>query len=555
MQIRAFLAAISTALLLALPGQSANARETLTIGVSQYPESFHTGIRSALAARYINGFGRRPIVVYNADWVLECLACEELPSLQNGLAKLTTLEDGSEAIAITFTIKGDKYWGDGTPVTVDDFIASWKIATHPASKYVSLDIIRRIVDIEKINDKTMVVTKNYVDYVYPLIDELKILPAHIELPIFEADPENYDRNTAFVTDPTNPGLWNGPYRMVDNTIGAQVVFERNEHWKGPSPAFDRIIIKTIEATLSLESALISGQVDMISGETGVRVDQGLSIRRRFPDRFQTIFQPTIAEVHLEPNLDTPQLADKRVRQALMYAINRQAMVDQVFGGEVAIADTFMPPFDPMFYDGGRKYRYDPERAEQLLDEAGWTREGDGVRRNADGVPLQFDFTTTAGIRVRELMQQVIQQGWREIGVETNTRNVLARVMFGDLLQKRQWSGVMLFTWIKSPERVPIYGMTTWMIPTEENNWSGQNMPGYSNPRVDELIPAMEKELDREKRKEMFKELQTIFAEDLPRLPLHWDANPFILPPWLEGVRPTGHQYPTSYWVEEWRVAE
>ena len=555
MQIRAFLAAISTALLLALPGQTATARETLTIGVAQYPESFHRGVNSSLAATYINGFGRKPMVVFNADWELECLICEVLPTIENGLAELVTLEDGTEGIAITYKILDDLYWGDGTPVTVDDYIASWKIATHPTSKYVTLEIVRRIIDVTKIDDKTMVVTLNYIDYLYPAAGSILLLPAHIEEPIFEADPENYDVNTAFVTDPTNPGLWHGPYRMVDNTIGAQVVFERNEHWKGQAPAFDRIIIRTIESTLSLESALIAGQIDMISGETGVRVDQGLTIRRRFPDRFQTIFQPTIAEVHLEPNLDTPQLADKRVRQAMMYATNRQAVVDQIFGGEVAIAHSFMPPFDPMYYDGVRKYPYDPERAEQLLDEAGWTREGDGVRRNADGVPLQFDFTTTAGIRVRELMQQIIQQGWREVGIETNTRNVLGRVMFGDMLQKRQWQGAMLFTWIKAPEAVPIYNMTTWMIPTEENNWSGQNMPGYSNPRVDELVPAMEKELDREKRKVMFKELQEIFAEDLPRLPLHWDANPFILPRWLEGVRPTGHQFPTSYWVEEWRVAE
>ena len=92
------------------------------------------------------------------------------------------------------------------------------------------------------------------------------------------------------------------------------------------------------------------------------------------------------------------------------------------------------------------------------------------------------------------------------------------------------------------------------ITTAANNWSGQNYTAYSNPEVDKLIDAIETELDREKRRVLWARLQKIYAEDLPVIPLFFRADPFIVPKWLSGLRPTGHQDPTTYWVENWRVA-
>ena len=86
-----------------------------------------------------------------------------------------------------------------------------------------------------------------------------------------------------------------------------------------------------------------------------------------------------------------------------------------------------------------------------------------------------------------------------------------------------------------------------------NNWSGQNYTGYSNPEVDKLLDAIEVELDKEKRRVLWAKLQKIYAEDLPVIPLFFRADPFIVPHWLTGIVPTGHQDPTTYWVEDWGV--
>ena len=180
---------------------------------------------------------------------------------------------------------------------------------------------------------------------------------------------------------------------------------------------------------------------------------------------------------------------------------------------------------------------------------------DGLRRNAAGEPLRIELMTTAGNRTRELIQQVAQGQWRQLGIETVIRNEPARVFFGETTTKRRFTGLALFAWISSPENVPRTTLHSQEIPSEANGWSGQNFTGYRNPRMDELLDAIEVELDREKRAGLWHELQRIYAEELPALPLFFRADAHIWPKWLQGVAPTGHMAPVTLWVEQWRVGE
>jgi peptide/nickel transport system substrate-binding protein len=93
------------------------------------------------------------------------------------------------------------------------------------------------------------------------------------------------------------------------------------------------------------------------------------------------------------------------------------------------------------------------------------------------------------------------------------------------------------------------------IPSADNAWSGQNYPGFQNERMDELIDEIEITLDRDAREQLWHELQRLYAEELPALPLYFRADAHIWPRWLEGVTPTGHLGATSLTVEHWRVAE
>lgn len=91
------------------------------------------------------------------------------------------------------------------------------------------------------------------------------------------------------------------------------------------------------------------------------------------------------------------------------------------------------------------------------------------------------------------------------------------------------------------------------IPTEANGWSGQNYTGFASAEMDQLLDAIERELDREKRRAMWQRIQEIYAEELPVLPLYFRADTHIWPLWLDGVTPTGHLNASPLWVEQWRA--
>jgi peptide/nickel transport system substrate-binding protein len=109
----------------AAQGQQAG-RDTLTVGITQYPSTLHPNIESMAAKSYVLGFARRPVTAYDADWRLTCLLCEELPSLENGLAVRETTPDGRPGIRVTWRLREGLRWGDGQPVTSADILFAWE---------------------------------------------------------------------------------------------------------------------------------------------------------------------------------------------------------------------------------------------------------------------------------------------------------------------------------------------------------------------------------------------------------------------------------------------
>ena len=460
-----------------------------------------------------------------------------------------------EGIALTFKIQPEATWGDGTPVTSADAVFTWNVGLHPQSGIGSQELYRRILDIDVIDDKTFVMHIDRISYSYNAVNDFRLLPAHIEGPIFEAAPAEYRNRTAYDADTTNPGLWFGPYRIVETTTGAQVVLERNPTWWGEAPAFERIVVRVIENTAALEANLLSGSIDMIAGELGLTLDQALAFEKRHGDDYELIYQQGLLYEHIDLNLDNPILQDKRVRHALIHGIDRQAVSERLFDGRQAVADTSVSPLDWVYSENAPTYPYDPDKAKALLDEAGWSDLRNGIRHNAAGEPLTLEIMTTAGNRVRELVQQVLQSQWRSIGIDMRVRNQPARVFFGQTVNERLFTGLAMFAWASSPENVPRSTLHSDEIPNAENGWAGQNYTGFRNAEMDALIDAIEVELDRDKRKAMWARLQEIYAEELPVIPLYWRANPFILPRWLTGVRPTGQMAQSTLWIEEWQVVQ
>jgi peptide/nickel transport system substrate-binding protein len=507
-----------------------------------------------LAKSFVLGLTERPFTAYDANWELVCMLCTELPTLENGLAVIEDLPDGKKGVAATYTIQQGATWGDGTPVTTKDVLFTYEVGKNPDGGISNAELYRRILSIDVKDDKTFTMHFDRVEFSYNAINDFRLIPEHIERAAF-AMPAEYRNRTAFDAEPTNPGLYFGPYRIVAVEPGAEIVLAKNPTWWGKSPPFERIVLRAIENTAALEANLLSGAVDYVAGELGLTIDQAIAFETRHGDVYDVLYKPVLFYEHVDMNLDNAILADKRVRQALLYALDRETLVQQLFAGRQTVAASFMSPLDWVHSETTPRYAYDPEKAAALFDEAGWTLGSDGMRRNAAGEALSLELMTTAGDRTRELVEQVLQSQWKNAGIDIRIRNEPARVFFGQTVSERRHTGLALFAWLSGPEHVPYTTLHSTQIPTAENGWAGQNYPGYRNPEMDALIDAIEIELDRGKRQAMWHRVQEIYATDLPALPLYFRSQAFIFPKWLKGVTPTGHMGLSTLWVEDWRVEE
>jgi peptide/nickel transport system substrate-binding protein len=552
--MRRLLAVLFLTLTLGLPASARADRDELVIGITQFPATFNPDIESMAAKSYILDMAQRPFTAYDAKWQLICMLCTELPTLGNGKAVIEKQKDGSDGIALTYTIQPGATWGDGTPVTTDDVLFTYEVGRHPESGVSNAELYRRITAIDRVDAKTFVMHVDRVTFDYNAINDFRLLPAHLERSVFEADPAAYRARTRFDTDTTNPGLYFGPYRITEVSTGAFVVLQPNPTWWGDKPFFRRIVVKVIENTAALEANLLAGGIDMIPGELGLTINQALAFEKRHGRDYQIAYKPGLVYEHIDLNLDNPILADRQVRRALMMGLDRQALCQQLFEGRQAVADTSVNPLDWVYSQDVPRYHKDLAAARALLDQAGWSDLRGGIRHNAQGRPLTLELMTTAGDRTRELVEQVLQSQWRRLGIDIRIRNEPARVFFGDTVAKRKFSAMAMFAWISAPENVPRSTLDSAEIPTAANGWAGQNYTGFKNAEMDKLIDAIERELDRDKRKAMWHRLQEIYAEELPALPLYFRSEPHIWPLWLQGVVPTGHMDASTLWVEHWRAA-
>ncbi|HYM71756.1 MAG TPA: peptide ABC transporter substrate-binding protein [Stellaceae bacterium] len=539
------------AIMLAPPPLLAATRDQLTIGISQFPATLNPNIDAMAAKSYVLGFTLRHFTVFDADWKIVCLLCTELPSFTNGRAVATELPDGKKGIDLTYTIRADAKWADGVPVTTDDVKFTYEVGRNPKSAISNAELYRRIVAVDIKDDKTFTLHFDKLTYDFAAIDDFVLLPAHLERAAF-AEPAQYRVRTLYAADPTNPGLYNGPYRITEIVSGSHVVLEPNPYWAGPKPPFRRITIRTIENTAAMEANLLSGTIDMVAGEMGLPIDEALAFDKRHGGDFDIVYKPGLSFEHVDANLDVPTLSDRRVRQALLLGLDREAISRSLFGGRQAVADSFVEPLDAGFTSDVPHYPYDPAKAQKLLDDAGWTAQPGGVRRNAEGKTLSLELMTTAGNRSRELVEQVLQSQWKKIGVDIRVKNEPARVLFGETVPHRRFE-LAMYAWSSAPENAPRSIFHSDEIPSAANSYAGQNATGYRSPEMDRIIDALEIELDAAKRKVLWAEAQRLYATDLPSLPLYFRSDAFILPKWLTGLRPTGNQYPSSIWVTDWGV--
>lgn len=540
---------LSTLLALGAFASPVQAKDELVVAMTQMPGTWNPIISSMLAKSLIANMTARPVTAYDADWKLVCLVCTELPTIENGKARVVDLVDGKKGMEIDVELR-DMRWGDGTPVSAKDVAFTLEVGKHPLSGVASSEGYKRIIKLDMKDDRRFTMTIDRVTFDYNSIG-LQLLPAHIEKPIFDANPAEYRNRTAYDTQSTNPGLAFGPYRLTEIVPGSRVVLEPNPTWTGQKPSFKRITVRIIENTAALEANLLSGSVDYVLGELGLSLDQAIAFEKRHKDKYNVVYKPALIWEHIDVNLDNKLLADRRVRQAILLAIDRKAISEKLFEGKQPIAHGGISELDPMFSPAARQYGYDAAAARKLLDDAGFSTIRNNVRHNAAGEKLSIELGTTAGNRVRELVAQVIQSQLRQVGIEVRLKAETPRIFF-EAMGKRTYSGLGMYAWVQRPEGVPRSSLHSKEIPSADNGWSGQNYPGYANPEMDKALDAAERELDVVKRRALFAEIQKLAADDLPSLPLFFRVDPFVIPKPLKGVTPTGTLNSSTLWVEQWR---
>lgn len=539
-----------------LPTQShaQNLKKDLTIGVSQFPATFHPAIDSMLAKSYVLGAVRRPITVYDENWELICMLCTELPTPDNGRVIYEQNDKGEDIVKATFTLLDEAKWGDGKPMTSQDVYFTWQVGKHPLSGFSNNQLFAKdITDIEIIDDKNFTIFFSKATCGYNQLNDFTILPAHLEKEIFEKDPATYKDHTLYNKDTTNAGLYMGPYTIADVKRGQFVTLKKNPNWWGKQAYFETIKIRSIENTASLTASLLSGDIDYIAGELGLSIDQAFILEKRLEGKnFNVSYVPGLIYEHAEFNLDTPILKDKKVRQALTYGTNRQALIDVLYKNKQEMAHSFVHPMDVYYDDTITRYPFDAEKAATLLDEAGWVLKQDGFRYHKDtNEKLKIVLQTTAGNKSREIVEQVIQSDWNRLGVETVIKNEPPRIFFGQSLRERSFPGMAMFAFLSAPENVPRTTLHSTMIPNAENGYAGQNFTGFNNAKMDEDIDKLETVCETGVRRELWNSLQKVYAEELPSIPLFFKSDAYFTPQWLHGIKPTGHQYGTTLWIENW----
>ncbi len=545
----------------AISSSSKLSNNELKIGISQEFENFNPLIASMAATSYMLRMVARTLTVIDADgkWVPQL--AKQIPTLENGGAKIVD-KGGKKKLVAVWEILEKASWGDGKPVICDDFAFALKVASSPT---VSIGEKETYTQVEKIEADPKDAKKCTFTYEKARWDFYQIanffpLPKHLEEAVFKKNgtqKEGYEKNSLYSKEPTNPGLFNGPYLVSELQLGDHVTFTQNPKFYGEPAKIKKIIVKLIPNTGTLEANLRSGTIDLISS-LGLALDQALAFDKKIKEEklgYSVLFQPSAVYEHIDLNLDNPALKDVRVRKALHYAINKEDLVNALFEGKQQPAIHSVTPKDPWYTDDPTKvviYKYSKREADRLLDEAGWKMGSDGIRAK-DGKKLSFTLMTTAGNKTRELVQVYLQNQWKQVGIEVNSKNEPARVFFGETTKKRGFDSMSLFAWVSSPESSPKSTFTSKNIPTAKNGWSGQNYMGWKNSKVDTLLENLDTEFKPEKRIEMMHEVLKYYTEEVPVLPLYYRSDVAVIPNQMKGYKLTGHQFPETDDVEKWTL--
>ncbi|WP_413577816.1 peptide ABC transporter substrate-binding protein [Bdellovibrio sp. HCB290] len=536
---------------------AASPKDELRIAVNAEFDTIHPIVNTMAAGGLVQDAIMRPLVMITPNGKPQAVLIKEIPTIENKKAQLITDKTGTHLKADLEFIDNAQ-WGDGKPVTCKDLEAGWKIGSNDLVATPNRDDYDNVKDIviDKTNPKKCSVIFEKAQYNF-YVSMPRLIPAHLEMPVFEkykGQVLTYERNSLYASKITEPGLYNGPYRVAELKQGSHIVLVPNEKFYGKKPYFKKVIFKFILNSTSMEANLMSGNVDMTSS-SGMSFDQTLAFDKKVQSQnlpYEVKYVAGSMYAHIELNLDNSILKDLNVRKALNFSFNRAEMAKSFFDGKQPPALHFSTPFDEWYTDDPKfitLYPYSRIKAQRLLDEAGWKMEKDGYRYK-DGKKMSLTMTNVADNKMNEMIAVYLQNQWKQLGLEVVLKSFPARIFFGEILRQRKFEMAAL-TWVESPNMVPQGTMSSTMVPSQGNGWSGHNRSGWRNKEVDKLLVQASEEFNTAKRTEIMHKVLKAYTEELPQLPSYYRSNTSIIPKGLKGYEMSGHNNSEYLRIENW----
>ncbi|WP_456431548.1 peptide-binding protein [Thermosulfuriphilus sp.] len=416
-------------------------------------------------------------------------------NLVGDLARGWKIEDGGRTI--TFYLRQGVFWEDGVEFTAEDVLFGFKLITAPNTPTAYAGDFLEVEKAEVIDRYTFRV--HYREPFAPALSSwgnIVILPKHI------LRGQDITR-TEFARRPI--GL--GPYRLKEWLPQQRIVLEANPRYFEGRPCLDFYIQRVIPDPATMFLELRAGKLDWM-GLTPIQYKRQTN-DPIFIRRFRKYKYLSFSYTYLGYNLRHPFFKDKRVRQAISYAIDKQEIIDGVLLGLGVVATGPYKP-DAWYYNPNvRRYPYDPERARRLLAQAGWRdTDGDGLL-DKDGRPFEFTLITNQGNSLRLRAAQIIQYRLAQIGIKMHIRTIEWTSFIKEFIDKRRFEAVILgWTLGQDPDIYDIWHSSKIDSP-------GLNFIGYVNPELDRLLVAGRRTFNREERRKIYARIQEILAEDQP----------------------------------------
>lgn len=443
-----------------------------------------------------------------------------------------TSEDG---LTWTFMLRDDVTWHDGEAFTADDVVFTFQdVVLDPDVGAGTSSNFGLVDSVEKVDDYTVQ---------FNLSEPFASLPAYLGynagiLPEHILAGTDVMANTDF--NKQNP-VGTGAFQLDEYVSGQNVRLVRNDDYFVGEPHLDAIVYEIIPEINTQIAQLLAGSLDLMI------LDNPATVERLEQD--EDIRIETTSQVNyfwVAPNMTQERFQDARVRQALSYAVDRESMIQALYGGYATPATGPISPALGFYYtDDVMTYSYDPEQAQELLREAGWEQNSEGIFEK-DGEPLAFAITVPR-TGVFEQLAALLQQYYKDIGLDVDLRVLEFNTFVSEALVPRDFD-VMAGWWITPPDPdiFPYYHSSAAE--------GGNNVPMVDNERLDELLVEGLEASDSEERQDVYHEMQELLAEEVPYIFLWYPQEIRAVNKNLMGIPDIGYRDALQY-TDEWYLEQ